>query len=399
LRLASLTLLGLTILPLSAAGVDNDSIHQDLVTLDSHIDIPDNLGLRDADPGVVSPMQVDLPKMRTGGLDGGFFIVYTRQGGLNAAGYDKAYLAAITKFEAIDRMLSSYSDEIALAASPAAFEKNLAAGKLSAMIGIENGYSLGPQLEYLKEFAARHTAYISLTHFGDNQLATSSSPNADTDQGLSPVGKRFVKEMNRFGIMIDVSHASRQSTLEAAALSNAPIIASHSGAFAVHPHPRNLSDKEIRAIATNGGVIQLVAYDSYMREINEDNQQAIKQLMVESGVDGPDWFRRNNQQTIYNLREQGKSLASRWPRASLDTLINHIDHVVALVGIDHAGLASDFGGGGGVSGWDSADQSAAVTEALLERGYSVPDIQKIWSGNLLRVWNEVINAQTERPVQ
>jgi membrane dipeptidase len=198
--------------------------------------------------------------------------------------------------------------------------------------------------------------------------------------------------MNRLGIMIDVSHASRQTTLEAVAASAAPVIASHSGAWAVYAHPRNLSDAEIHAIANSGGVIQLVAYDSYMREITDENKLAAQQVMQSFGFDGPDWFKRSSQQQIHDMRKQLSALDSEWPRANVETLMDHIDHVVQLVGIDHAGIASDFGGGGGVTGWDSADQSQAITEALLARGYSKNDIEKIWSGNLLRVWQQTQNT-------
>jgi len=186
-----------------------------------------------------------------------------------------------------------------------------------------------------------------------------------------------------------VSHASKEATLEAAALSQAPVIASHSGVRALYDHPRNLTDEEILAIAEGDGVIQLVAFDSYMREISEDNATAMGAIRDELGLQGADWFLRASQEQHAQLRLRINALDERWPRATVSTLVDHIDYVVQLVGIEHAGIASDFGGGGGVKGWDQAAQTAAVTAELLRREYTPEQIQQIWSGNLLRVWSRV----------
>ncbi|NND68911.1 MAG: membrane dipeptidase [Halioglobus sp.] len=382
----------------SQPGIDAATVHARAITIDTHVDIPANFGHGDADPGVQGHMQYDLHKMVAGGIDAAFFIVYVRQGELTAQGYRDAYLAAMQKFEAIAAMTGEHSERIALVRSADELEANVAAGKLSALIGVENGYPLGPALEHLDEFAARGARYISITHDGNNQLGTSARPRPEEpgeDTGLTATGRALVTRLNDLGIMLDVSHASDQSTLEAAALSRAPVIASHSSAAAVFDHPRNLSDAEIQAIAATGGVVQVVAFDSYLRAVNAENEAALLAAMGEVGFDGPQWFARATQAELAALRDKVRAVEGRWPRANVAHLVDHVDYITALVGVDHVGLSSDFGGGGGISGWDNASESAAVTAELVRRGYSEADILKIWGGNLLRVWREVERQAAE----
>lgn len=371
---------------------DAAPVHARAITIDTHVDIPSNFGHGDADPGLPGPMQYDLFKMVEGGIDAAFFVVYVRQGELTQQGYRGAYLAALQKFQSIEAMVQRYPERISLARSADELEANLAAGKLSALIGVENGYPLGQGLEHLAEFAARGASYISITHDGNNQLGTSARPRPSEvgeDTGLTPLGRTLVARLNDLGIMLDVSHASDASTLAATALSRAPVIASHSSAAAVFDHPRNLSDAGIKAIAATGGVVQVVAFDSYLREIEQANGDAIRAAMAAAGFDGPDWFASATQTEVAALRANVSALHSQWPRATVADLVDHIDHIATLVGVDHVGISSDFGGGGGIQGWDNASESAGVTAELLRRGYSESDIAKVWGGNLLRAWREV----------
>lgn len=378
----------------------NSNLHHQILTLDTHIDIPIELGLEEADPGVDGPMQVDLPKMREGGLDAGFFIVYVGQGALTEQGYADAYSKAQDKFTAIERMLDKYPDQIQLATTPDQLESIVRQGKLAAAIGVENAYPLGPDLAHLQEFYDRGARYVSLTHFGHNHFADSSVGRGEHDgipepenSGISELGFQLIDELNRLGIMVDISHTSPQTTIQAAEHSKAPIIASHSGVRALYDHPRNMSDEEIIAVAEKGGVIQLVAFDAYMRSISEEEQQAIADIRKDMGLTGDDWRDRMTQELEGDLRQRAAWLHAKFPRATVATLVDHIDYVVDLVGIDHAGISSDFGGGGGIHGWDHAGQTPAITEELLARGYSSEDIEKIWSGNLLRVWREASNSK------
>ncbi|BFM06000.1 pyoverdine-tailoring dipeptidase-like protein PvdM [Halioxenophilus aromaticivorans] len=377
-------------------------IHAAAVTIDTHIDIPLSLGTEAADFRSDGPMQVDLPKMRAGGLDAGFFIVYVGQGPLNEAGYQEAYAEAQRKFEAIERMVSNSPDDIALVTSPAQLKAALAQGKLAAAIGVENAYPLGPDYQHLQEFYDRGARYISLTHFGHNHFGDSSAAKGEqggvaepVSHGLSEKGLALIDQMNRLGIMVDVSHTSKESTLAAVERSKAPVIASHSGVKALYDHPRNLSDEEIKAIAAKGGVMQIVAFDSYMRDVSDDNKAAVAAIREEMGLTAADWYKTASQATIGGFRKAVAALNSQFPRASVADLVDGIDYVVKLVGIDYVGIASDFGGGGGVQGWDSIDQSQAITEELVNRGYTYPQIEQIWGGNLLRVWQQVEDsAQT-----
>jgi len=230
------------------------------LTLDTHVDIPLSY-MQDPkfDAGKDGPLKVDLPKMRRGGLDAAFFVIYVEQGPLTPAGYAKAVAQAARKYDAIDLMLTRYPDQIRLARTPDDVRANKAAGRLSAMIGIENSYSLGHDLKRLDTAYARGARYVGLAHVGNNDLCGSSLPNKDlgdkpdSNLGLSEFGRQVVRRANALGMMVDVSHASDACVRDVLALSTAPIIASHSSARAVTDHPRNLPDALLRAIAAKGG--------------------------------------------------------------------------------------------------------------------------------------------------
>jgi membrane dipeptidase len=382
--------------PAAAPAQENvRALHDALLVLDSHIDIPFNFATAQADPAQDGPMQVDLPKMRAGGLDAGFFIIYVGQGPLTEAGYAQAYRAALTKFEAIARMTEVHADEIGLARTAAQAQALHAAGKKIAMIGIENGYPVGANGEHLQEFYRRGARYMSLTHFGHNQLATSSGTSAiDQDgaappcDGICPLGLRVIGAMNRLGMLVDVSHTSRQTTLQAVAASQAPVIASHSALRAFNDIPRNIGDDEVRAIAARGGVVQIVAFDSYLKPVADAKAAQIKIIRARLGFVNAASFDTASEQQKLQLRTEVNALDAQWPRADVGLLVDQIDYAVRLVGIDHVGIASDFGGSGGIKGWDDASQTFAVTQELWRRGYRRDAIAKLWGLNLLRVWGE-----------
>ncbi|MFM1870986.1 MAG: hypothetical protein RL398_408 [Planctomycetota bacterium] len=338
------------------------AIHARVLTLDTHKDIdplfaPDELPsdpatreqfLRKYDPGVRGEQQVDLIKMREGGYDCAFFIVYVGQGRLAKDAYNKALKEAYAKFDAIDRMVRKYGDRIGLATTANDVERLHREGKLIACIGIENGYPMGEDLGNIAKFYARGARYMSIAHNNHSQLGDSHTPAEPLHGGLSELGRKAIGEMNRLGIMVDVSHAAKSTMLEAVALSKAPVIASHSGARAVNDHTRNLDDEQLRALAKKGGVVQAVALGNFV-----------------------------------------KTTAKGEPGADVSDFVDHIDHIVKVVGIDHVGISSDFDGGGGIVGWNDATESINVTVELVRRGYTEEQIGKIWSGNLLRVWREV----------
>lgn len=368
-------------------------IHDRVITIDTHDDIPSNFATPESDPGVREGRQVTLPKMREGGLDLVFLIVYVGQTERTPENYAAAREQARTKFEAIHRLTDEmYPEEIGFARTPDDVERLHAEGRLAAAIGIENGYSIGTDLSLLEEFHGRGARYFGLTHIGHNDLADSSIPRenlGDAEEehgGVSELGARAIAECNRLGIMVDVSHSSKKTALDAARLSTAPIIASHSAVRELADSPRNLTDEELLAIRDNGGVVQIVAFDGYVKVPSEEKQQAIRELR--EGVEFESWAAATPEQRDA-YREARAKIDDRFPGATLSDFVDHIDYAVDLVGIDHVGISSDFDGGGGLTGWDDASETFNVTLELVKRGYSEDEIRKLWGGNLLRVWRDV----------
>lgn len=383
-------------------------IHREALTLDTHKDIATSLAspeipkepveaaraIAKNDPTVWGSNQVDFPKMRSGGLDVAFYIVYVGQSSLDEKGFARARTQAIAKFDAIERMAARYPNDIEIARSADDVERIASAGKLVACIGIENGYAMGTDLAAIEEFHRRGARYMSLTHNRHSQLGDSNTPpNAPLHGGLSDLGRKAIEEMNRVGIMVDVSHAGEVTTLQAIAHSKAPVIASHSGVDGVYKHGRNLSDAELLALKANGGVIQCVAFASYVKDMSDRNEFIVKAradvgLPAQQGnraVDSdPDTLAK-----MKALRERMRAYDAAYDKSSVKHFADHIDYAVKLIGIDHVAISSDFDGGGGVLGWNDASETFNVTLELVRRGYSDEDIKKIWSGNTLRVWRAV----------
>jgi len=380
------------------------AIHQRVITLDTHKDIspqlaPEQLPSDPAtrkryrethDPTVRGNQQVDFPKMREGGYDCGFFIVYVGQRQNNPAGFAYALREANKKFDAIHRMVRLYPEHIALATSPDEVERLAAAGKLIACIGIENGYPMGEDLSLISKFHERGARYMSIAHNRHSQLGDSHTPAEPLHGGLSELGREAVAEMNRVGIMVDISHSSKQAMMEVVALSKAPPIASHSGCRAICDVTRNLDDEQLKALAAAGGVIQCVGLESFVSDYTA-RRAAEAALREEVGLPP-----RRSREVVEDFDQKMAVFKRRlvevdraFPRADVSAFVDHIDHAVAVMGIDHVAISSDFDGGGGVVGWNDAAETFNVTLELVRRGYSEEQIAKIWSGNTLRVWREV----------
>ncbi|GAB4518547.1 MAG: pyoverdine-tailoring dipeptidase-like protein PvdM [Parvularculaceae bacterium] len=373
-------------------------IHDRVITLDTHVDISLEFATHEDDPGGFTDNQVDLPKMRAGGLDAAFFIVYTPQGPLTGDGYREARQIAETRWTSIDRFVRAYPNQVELALTARDVERIHREGKRVALIGMENPYPLGPSVADVPLWHARGVRYMGLTHFGHNQFGDSSNPNPARDTadnqngGLTELGRELVRALNDAGIMIDVSHAGRETMLQAAELSRAPIIASHSGSRALVAHPRGLDDEQMRALARNGGVAQAVGLSRYVKDYPPEIQAAVDALRARYGVE-TEWDLQNlSEEDRQALQEAQSSIEAGAPRATVADFVDHIDHMVEVAGIDHVGISSDFDGGGGVVGWENAAETLNVTKELVRRGYSEADIAKIWGGNLLRVMREVERA-------
>ena len=366
------------------------------LTLDSHIDIPfDYMINPEHDPGNDTDMQVDFQKMLKGNLDGGFFIVYVGQSELSKKGYQEAKEKAIIKFNAINKMVEKYPNKIVLVKSPEEVYEAKRNKKLFAAIGIENGYVIGEDIELLKYYYDLGARYMTLSHIGHNQISDSSLPKKSLKNeiemhgGLSDFGKITIKKMNELGMMIDISHVSDKSALQAIRLSHHPVIASHSGARSVANHPRNIPDNIIKEIAKKGGVVQVVAFSSYVK-VNKKRTESIVSLRDSIlAMTGDKNFIPEKHMKLIKYKNGMDRINKEFPLPGIDSFIDHIDHIVDLVGIDYVGISSDFGGGGGIEGWTNASQTFNITNSLLRRGYSKDEVNKIWSENLLRVWKNV----------
>ena len=371
-------------------------LRAEYLTLDSHIDIPfDYMINPEHDPGNETDMQVDFQKMLKGNLDGGFFIVYVGQSELSKKGYQEAKEKAIIKFNAINKMVEKYPNKIVLVKSPEEVYEAKRNKKLFAAIGIENGYVIGEDIELLKYYYDLGARYMTLSHIGHNQISDSSLPKKSLKNeiemhgGLSDFGKITIKKMNELGMMIDVSHVSDKSALQAIRLSHHPVIASHSGARSVANHPRNIPDNIIREIAKKEGVIQVVAFSSYVK-VNKKRTDSIVSLRNSIlAMTGDNNFIPEKHMKLIEYKNGMDRINKEFPLPGIDSFIDHIDHIVDLVGIDYVGISSDFGGGGGIEGWSDASQTFNITNSLLLRGYSEDEVNKIWSENFLRVWRNV----------
>ena len=371
-------------------------LRAEYLTLDSHIDIPfDYMINPEHDPGNDTDMQVDFQKMLKGNLDGGFFIVYVGQSELSKNGYQEAKEKAIIKFNAINKMVEKYPNKIVLVKSPEEVYEAKRNKKLFAAIGIENGYVIGEDIELLKYYYDLGARYMTLSHIGHNQISDSSLPKKSLKNeiemhgGLSDFGKITIKKMNELGMMIDISHVSDKSALQAIRLSHHPVIASHSGARSVANHPRNIPDNIIKEIAKKGGVVQVVAFSSYVK-VNKKRTESIVSLRDSIlAMTGDKNFIPEKHMKLIKYKNGMDRINKEFPLPGIDSFIDHIDHIVDLVGIDYVGISSDFGGGGGIEGWTNASQTFNITNSLLLRGYSKDEVNKIWSENLLRVWKNV----------
>jgi membrane dipeptidase len=368
------------------------AIHEKLIVLDTHFDTPANLGrpgwsIMDRHAVATDGDQVDYPRMVEGGVDGGFFAIYTPSGPRTPAGDLAARDFGLQRAVQIREMVAKHGNVFVLALTADDAVRAAAAGKRFVFMSMENGYPFEGDLSLMRSFRALGVTMMGPVHFKNNDLADSAT-DAPEWHGLSPKGKQFIAEANRLGIVIDVSHASDEVLRQAVALSRAPIILSHSGMRAVHDHPRNVSDDDAKLVASKGGVIQINAYSAYMVAApppDPARDAAMKELM--SG------FMRMDSMSVADKRAlmaKRKAIAAKYPapRADFTMFMAHLLHAIRLVGIDHVGISGDFDGGGGVDGFDDVTAYPKVTAALLKAGYSPADIGKVWGGNALRVLRE-----------
>jgi membrane dipeptidase len=373
------------------------TIHDRVLTVDTHCDTASRLpgstwdiGVRH-EPNARASGKIDLPRMAEGGLDAEFFAVFVGQGERTEQGYAKAKDWALKTLDAIQAMCDTYPNLVGLALTPDDAYRLEKEGRRAAFIGMENGYPVGKTLSNLEEYYKLGVRYVTLCHSRDNDICDSSTDRRDTeDRGLSDFGREVVADCNRLGIMVDISHASDKSFFDVLKVTKAPIIASHSSCRTLCDSPRNLSDEMIRALAANGGVIQICFLSSYVRtpRPNPEREKALKELQAKYGA------RRDIQDEAVRKKamEEYQALNAQYPeeKATLKELVDHIEHVIKLAGIDYVGIGTDFDGGGGVEGCDDVSQMFRVTEELVRRGHTEKEIAQIWGGNIMRVFGRVI---------
>ena len=369
-------------------------IHDRVLTMDTHADTP----LRMIEPGFdmsvrhdpnESGSKVDYPRMIEGGLDSIFFAAFVAQNIRDDEGDGRAKALALQMIDAIIESTVANSDTVGLALTPNDAIELEKQGKRAVYIAIENGYPIGSDLANVELFYDKGVRYITLVHSTNNDLADSATDAKGVEhQGLSQLGEEVVKEMNRLGIMIDVSHASDDVFYDTIAISKAPIIATHSNARAVTEHKRNMSDDMLKTIAEHGGVVQLTMLASYLRTAPENPERnaaiaaARANMMPPSEMTDDD--RAAMRQTLNEINQKFPN-----PPATVQHAADHIDHIVSVAGIDHVGIGCDFDGGGGIEGVFDASEVMNITIELVRRGYSEEEIGKIWSGNVLRVFRKV----------
>jgi membrane dipeptidase len=389
------------------------AIHDRVIALDTHVDI-DPRNFTTEHPNYTDRLntQVNLPKMFEGGLDAVFFSIYVGQGPLTPEGYQRAYDADMEKFAAVHRLAEQLApDKIEIAYRADDVAKIAAKGKKVALMGVENAYGIGTDITNIKKFYDQGARYMSLAHNGHSQMSDSNTGERDgvwLHHGLSPLGKQAVAELNRLGIMIDISHPSKESMMQTLALTKAPIIASHSAVRALCDVSRNLDDEQLLALKKNGGVVQMVAFSSYVKQSpppSPERQQALAALRTEFGLPpaggggagggggrggaGLQALTAEKRAEYQHRMAQIDSQFPPPPRATVKDFVDHIEYAVKLIGVDHVGISSDFDGGGGVEGWNQASETFNVTLELVRRGYTEEQIGKMWSGNLLRVMRQV----------
>ncbi len=366
-----------------------DKIHASILTVDTHCDTPMEFSEPGFDLGVRSlDGCVDFPKMVEGGLHAEFFAVFTGQGPRNDSTFNIVHQKALDIFNAIHRNLEKNSSMAEIATTPDDAYRLKKEGKIAAFIGVENGYPIGKDISRVKQYYDLGARYITLAHTKNNDICDSSTdPSGAENDGLSQFGMQVVKEMNRLGMMVDISHISDKSFFDVLKVTYAPVIASHSSCRALCASPRNLSDDMLLALKENGGVIQICILGNYLKtpEPNPELDIKLKDLKEKYGD-----YNAFPDSTKKLIRKEYKKIQKIYEKpATVKDVVDHIDHIVQVIGVDYVGIGTDFDGGGGVDGCRTASDMKNITIELLRRGYSKADITKIWGGNVMRVLQKV----------
>lgn len=367
-------------------------IHEKVLTVDSHTDTPwallqGGFDLNVRHDYVKDKSRVDFQRMKEGGLDAIFMAAFVGQRRRDEEGNKKAKEMVNNTIDSIHAHLAARTSTAGIALSPDDAYRLEKEGKRIVFIGIENGYAIGNDLLNIEEFYIKGARYITLCHTRNNDICDSSTDSTEYN-GLSSFGAEVVKEMNRVGMIIDISHVSDSSFYDVLTLTNVPVIASHSCARAICDNPRNLNDDMLRRLAHNDGVIQMCILSDYVKKpvpypARDSSFQAIK-AKYGNFAD----LTKDEEKKAWKEWDDVDSIFPR-PLATISDMVDHIDHIVKVAGIDHVGIGTDFDGGGGLADCEDVSRLGNITIELVRRGYSEEDIRKIWGGNIMRVMREV----------
>lgn len=371
-----------------------DELHKKMLTIDTHTDAPLRLMQKDFDisklhDAIKDQSKIDFPRMRQGGLDAVFFAAFVAQGPRTPEGNENARQRVLKIIDTVHSVLEKNKDQAALAINSSDAQKLKSEGRLAIYLGIENGYAIGNDLSLIKKYYDMGVRYLTLCHTKNNDLCDSSTdPDTARYNGLSELGKKAVEEMNNIGMMIDVSHISDEAFYDVLKYSKVPVIASHSSARALCNSPRDLSDDMLKALALNGGVVQLCILSDYIKD--EPANKKRDSLMTLLRQKYPDYDNMTDEHRKA-FREERAGLDKKYPKvlAKVSDAVDHIDHMVSVCGIDHVGIGTDFDGGGELADCYDVSQMKNITVELLKRGYSHEDIGRIWGGNFFRVFRQV----------
>jgi len=374
-----------------------DRIHKAVLTIDTHCDTPMNLtrsefNLAERHDAKITGTKVDLPRMKQGGLDATFFAVFLSQGPRNESGHSLANRKAFEILKSIYKGVESSPNLAQIARTPEDAYTLKTQGKRAIFIGMENGYPIGHDLSMIEKFWNLGVRYITLCHTSNNDICDSSTDKKGAEyNGLSPFGVEVVKEMNRVGMMVDVSHISDSSLYHVLRITKLPVIASHSCSRALCDNPRNLTDDGLRAVAKNGGVIQMCILSDYVKTPDPNPARDSAKAVVRRKYND---FIRLSPEEERSAWDEMREVSKKFPQhlATIKDVVNHIDHIVKIAGIDHVGIGTDFDGGGEVSGCFDVSEMGNITLELVKRGYDEEQIRKIWGGNLMRVFTAVLNS-------
>ena len=362
-------------------------IHTKALTIDTHADVPINMMKEGFDVSIEHDYakdgsQIDFPRMKKGGMDGMFFAVYLGQGKRSPEANADAKKKALAIFDKIHEAVKLHPDMAGIATTPADAYRLQKEGKRAVFIGMENGWPVDNDIANIKTYYDLGLRYITLSHSANNDIADSSTdPDGPEWNGLSPFGEKVVQEMNRLGMMVDISHVSDSTFYDVIKLTKVPVIASHSSCRALCDVPRNMTDDMIKTLAKNGGVIQINFVPGFVKKPSMQQELSMKALRLK--LRQTDLSPEDKKALFEEMKANSKKYEKDMP--TIKDAVDHIEHVIKLTSVDHVGIGMDLDGGGRVQGLDDVSQIGVITEELVRRGYSAKDIEKIWGGNIMRV--------------